>query len=172
MDTEFVRMLYENPEYYNTIKDTVIKKIHYKIPADIENCIHDVYLLIMKEKLKPEHENIKGWLYKASVNVARTHNKKISSLLKSTLEVDGNTPATYKLDFDVIEELEYKRVLNEIIEENILSPNDKKFINLKFIKKLSNEEISKILNIEKDSVVKKATRLRTKIKEIIKDRLT
>jgi len=121
------------------------------------------------EMLK-KHEKIAGWLVVAAKHTAGNFNKKHNIRKKVMLddveidEIPDNTDFTQ----DIAETAKFEKFIKSDIAGkfiNQLSESERHFYELKYIQKLSNEEIGQILEITPNSVVVRGRRMIDKFKK-------
>jgi len=165
MDGRFIEMLYNEQEYYNIVKQTIL----YMLPGignhDFNDCVSEVYLTALKAKNLEKHPNIKGWLNITAKNISKRYKAKLAadSLLFSEKNIDKEIADNFTLDVENREA--YENILKKLSET--LSKSDYRLFELKYIEGLSSREIADILGIKTDSADIKLTRLRKRIKNIL-----
>ena len=173
MDNVFIEKIYE--EYYGLVKLIVKNSIHTSNSDDITSCVQDVFVIAMQNTGLENHPNIKGWLLLTTKNVVTKFNRQMVIQNKyCDFKTDYNTVVFEGKDFSdlLIEKIHSDRLksldINQIIIES-LSRNERDFYALLHNEKLDIKEISKILNISEGAAATRRTRLKEKIKNILKN---
>lgn len=157
VDKDFIEMLYTKPEYYNLVKNTILRRkpdINYN---DLDTCISDVYTVALETENLKSHPNINGWLYMTAKNIVNQFIFKAMLDEKRFLELDDKIEDNYDFTADI--------GFNEFIKKikQNLTETEYKFFVLKYIKQCTKKEISKIMNITEASVNIQGTRLKKKL---------
>lgn len=149
----------------------LLKSDLYKIAKTRINNDEDVYDVIQEtmiiafnsiKKLK-QIEKFKPWIIKILINVSNNLYKKTNkSNVISLDKIEGYSSLEYS-DFDEVETiLDFNFILNNFKYE------DRIIIILFYVEKFTDKEIGQILNLKENTVKTKRTRVKEKIKEMIK----
>jgi RNA polymerase sigma factor (sigma-70 family) len=163
LNREFIEKIYRESEYYDIVKNTIIRIIKGINAYDLDDCISDVYETALRKKNLEEHPNIHGWLSITAKNVAMRYLKK-KSFTRITIPIDDNQLGE-KYNFSNDEHL--NELLNVLKET--LKTSEYKLFYLKFVERRSNEELAGLLRIKPDSIIRKVHRLKEKIKKILEE---
>lgn len=165
MKTAFINKLLES-EYSNIIRNTIVNSIPKINDSDVDDLVQEVYLDVLKKKKSIEnHPDIQGWLCIATKYVIKRYWRSKSVDLVPLEFVDEiEDPTSFE---NIIEDNEYVKKLMVFINKS-LSWADYEIFDFKCIKRLSNDQIAEILDIKRTAVDAKVTRLRKKLKNIIK----
>jgi RNA polymerase sigma factor (sigma-70 family) len=161
LNREFIEKIYRESEYYDIVKNTIIRIIKGVNAYDLDDCISDVYEIALRKKNLEEHPHVHGWLSITAKNVAMRYLKK-KTFARITVPIDENL-LTEKHD------LKNDENFNEILDmlnEN-LKRTEYKLFYMKFVERRSNEELAGLLRIKPDSIIRKTHRLKEKIKKIL-----
>lgn len=127
-----------------------------------------------KENLE-KHANIKAWLLVTSKNVVKMFNRQRAidnKYYDFIIDFETIEPLTEDFSDLIINKIDSERFkdvdLNKIIYES-LSQNERDFYTLLYYKKKSIKEISKILNISEGAAATRCSRLKEKIKKLLKN---
>jgi len=173
MNNSFIEKIYQ--EHYGLIKLVVKNSIHSPNSDDITSCVQDVFVIAMRKQGLEEHINIKGWLLKTAKNVVNTFNRQKAIREKyCDFSIDLDKVEFITADFSdlLVDQINSERLsglnLNQIILES-LSQNERDFYTLLYLKKLNIKEIGRILNISEGAALTRRTRLKEKIKKVLKN---
>lgn len=131
-----------------------------------DDCVQECFYILYKHYLKNEDiKNVAGFLYKIADNLIKAQwreNKKQENIvsidtLVDTLATEDTTDYS-NLDYDLLAE----RLVSDLNEK------EQEIYKLKYIENKSIKEIAEELNLSFDVVAKRLSRLRQKVKEIIK----
>ena len=174
MDKEFIKRIYE--ENYSLIKLIVKNSIHSSNIDDITSCVQDVFLVAMQKNGLENHVNIMAWLLKTTKNVVKSFNRQKAIKNKyfdfnadyKNIKLSSGDFSDILIDKIDSEEKLKGLDLNQIIIES-LSQNERDFYVFLYHKKFNIKEISEILNISTGNAATRSTRLKEKIKNILKN---
>lgn len=164
---DFIEKIYTDPDYYNTVKNTILNMMKSGINKhDLDDCISDVYVVALKKSRELEkHPQIHGWLIHTARNISKRYirRKMIEGMMFSESE-DGVSIIPTNND-------EEKRLYNELLDllQKSLKRSEYKLFVLKFVEKCSNPEIASVIGIKVHSVESRITRLKNKIKDILRE---
>lgn len=150
--------------YYSNLQRFCNLKLKNQDQTD--DCVQECFYILYKHYLKNEDiKNVAGFLYKIADNLIKAQwrqNQKAEELipidmLAETLAVEDVTDYS-NIDYDLLAE----KLVSELKE------NEQEIYKLKYIENKSIKEISSELNLSFDVVAKRLSRLRQKVKELIK----
>lgn len=131
-----------------------------------DDCVQECFYILYKHYLKNEDiKNVAGFLYKVADNLIKAQwreNKKQENIVPIDTLVD--TLATE--DITDYSNLDYDSLAEILVSE--LNEKEQAIYKLKYIENKSIKEIAEELNLSFDVVAKRLSRLRQKVKEIIK----
>lgn len=166
---EFYEMIFK--KYLHIVKNIVKATIYSRNLADIEDCVQNVLVAALQKQDLQAHPNIEGWLYITGRNIAMQFNRehlrreKIINTDDVELSESGFTDR-------LIEDIEFERLKEQDCIQNVLgalSKTEKHFFYLRYIKKYSNGQISTMTGKTEAAVRVRYTRLKEKIKNLIKN---
>ena len=172
---DFIVNLYS--DYNKRIAYFIKSQIYSKDFADVEDCVQEVFLIVtrkVKSDSMPNHPNTLGWLYSIAKNVSNKFNA--SYLKNKTIRLESEDADAIFNDSDFanqsIEDIIYKEINQEELIHKMkgsLPKNERDLFEMKFEKRLSNDEIADILNKSNDAVRTKCTRIKQKLKDFTKN---
>jgi RNA polymerase sigma factor (sigma-70 family) len=134
---------------------------------DLEDCINDVYEVALRKKNLEKHPNIHGWLNNTAKNIAKRFLRK-KAFNRITIPM-SDIKSGSQSDFEpMMEDDKYFEELLIILSKN-LKVSEYTLFKLKFIEQRPNKELAEIMRIKQDSVGKKVSRLKEKIRNILRD---
>ena len=148
------------------IRAVVTRILNYSNQSrDIDDCVNTVYIELI-EKLRQYNET-RGSLSAFVAIIARsTALNYCTSNMRRNGELIGDDKIAFfyePLDFE--NEVEFKIIVESIIKK--LNNREKALFNMKFMFFYSPEEIAKVLNIKQNTVNKRVSRLKNKIKNFL-----
>ena len=154
------------PEYFNVIRNTIISSVPKVNESDIDDLIQDVYLdILKKEKTVEKHPDIHGWLCNATKFVIKRYwRSKVAEFVFVGFTEDIKDPTNYE---EAVESNDYVKRLLEYIPTQ-LNFAEREIWELKCLKRLSNYVIAEKLGVKRTAVDARVTRLRKKLKNVIK----
>jgi len=160
-NTEYFDKIYA--KYYDHVYRKVKSTLYTKVEDDITSCVQDTYIKawLNIENLK-NHANVKGWLIVAAGHTAGNFNKK--HMIRKARTGDPNAIDVIP-DEDFTEEIYGKIAAEEILSQ--LSEGERVLYEMKYVEKLSNQEIGAILGITANAVAARNNRLIKKLKELV-----
>ncbi len=170
LNRKFITRIYESN--YNMLYCLIKRWIYPPNPEDIEDIIHEVFIVAMKNDELEKHKNITGWLIKTTKNITLQFNEKKSQEMKRFLPIYEDLEDAIDLESQIIENLELKRMVSKDIISRVLgqlNDSEYKFYKLKYIHKLSYEDICMILGISCGTARARNSRIISKIKRLIKE---
>ena len=159
-------------EMYSYLYCLVSRWIYPSNQEDIEDILHDVFLIAMETENLEKHENIKGWLVKTAKNLSKQFTEKRNREIKRTVLTINDIKDSYSVEDHVIEDIEFENMISNNTYARImdkLSDSEKQFYNMKYIHKLSYDEICRLLGISFGTARARNSRLVAKVKKLIKD---
>lgn len=166
---EFFNTIYS--QYYDFVYFTIKNILYSKVDDDITSCTQETFEKAwIKIDILKNHKNVAGWLVKTAKNVSYHFNEKY--LTRQRLAGDSENMENIAKDEDFTQEIVEEALFEEYTKSNIaekflsrLSEKERQFYDLKFVEKLSNEKIGKILGISAHAVVVRSRRLIEKFKK-------
>jgi len=149
-------------------------RIYSKDYNDIEDCLQEVFLIVIRKSMTENlaaHPSPKGWLFEIAKNVALKFNavymkqKTFASSLENFLERDFTE--------QLIEDIAYNEIDQDTLIADMMSQltaNEREIFSLR-LQKFSNKEIAEMLNKSESTVKSTYSRLKPKLKQIIKEEL-
>jgi len=162
VEKDLLTKIYEDPEYYNLVRNTINFAMKRGINShDLEDCISEVYAAAAAKREELEkHPCVQGWLVLTAKNIARRY--------KARKQIDSQM---LTLADEVLSEVadssdEEQRQLNETIEviKKNLRRSDFNLFKMRFIDKLSFEQIAEKTGKSPDAIKSRIKRLRVKLK--------
>lgn len=174
---KFLKTLYAN--HCETVASIVKSTIYSNHPHDIEDCVHEVFLAALKNPELENHQNISGWLYITSRNISLQFNEKMEVRKKELLIINDDEavfePIVNDFSNQLIEDIEFEKLMKQGVLDDIissLSQTERDFYHLRYVKKLSNKQISEITGKNDVAVRVRFSRLKEKIKKLVKEYVT
>jgi len=186
MSKDFFNKIYE--QHYNLIKRIVISQLIKNSEEDIYSCINDTFMAAYTD-IKNDLENnpsLSGWLVKTASNFAHRYNRNNLTITKYQThlsdritggESEDDTPEKIPetaIEKDFTETIDDDDKFNRLMElgiiEKILSrltPAEREFYELKYVRKLSDKEITDETGMENSLIRVKNFRLKKKLKKIV-----
>lgn len=166
MKPDIIERFYTESEYYDVVRSTILHMVKSGINKfDLDDCISEVYLTALRKRRELEkHPNIHGWLASTSRIIAKRYMK--SKMIESMLISDAYD--NYRGSRNNSDE--EQRLYNELLDllKRELKRSEYQLFTLKFIEKIPTAEIAAIIGIKPHSVESRVTRLKAKIKNILK----
>jgi len=164
---EFIEKIYTESEYYDIVKNTIIRMVDGVSVYDLEDCINDVYEIALRKKNLEKHPNIHGWLSNTAKNIAKRYLRKkaFSRIAIPMSDIKSGSQSDFE---PMMEDDKYFEELLIILSKN-LKVSEYTLFKLKFIEQRPNKELAEIMRIKQDSVGKKVSRLKEKIRNILRD---
>lgn len=136
---------------------------------DADDCVQDAFVVLHRRLLDGEEiQNPRAFLYRSAENfVKQRREANAKSALRSVpLEYAEAIPSAFDDDYlKAVDETDYDLLAEELI--NTLNSNEKELYNLRYCKKISVDEISKIYNISPTATSMRLLRLRDKVKRLV-----
>ncbi|MCL1866070.1 MAG: sigma-70 family RNA polymerase sigma factor [Oscillospiraceae bacterium] len=168
---EFIAEIFANAEFRKIIVNVIRRKVPGISVHDIEDCFSEVFEIALKKDLDlGSHPNIRGWLTLTAKNVAKrflTRHAVINNNLTEMSEDFDMEKVADPVRFEErIEAEEQEKAFFDFLKRK-LTKSDYNLYILKFLEYHSNDEISTILNVKNDTVNKRVTRLKQKLRKIL-----
>ncbi len=176
-----IRLTKEEERYFNELYNAyfnyvvkIIKCVIYSQNTDdITSCCQDVFFLAaQKIRTVGKYSSPQKWLAVTAINISRNFNRKnkINIDFTSALEDYDFMESDENIEILVTENI----VFNDLIRGGIIielwksmSEREKQLYNLKYRKKLENEEISELLKVSEDTIRATLSRIRQKVEKHI-----
>jgi RNA polymerase sigma factor (sigma-70 family) len=158
--------------HYKTVKTTVQATLISNNNDDIQGCINDVFMSAYQKKDLDKHPGIGGWLFLCAKNTAHNYNKRSYF---ANRYIQGEIPETAFADDFVnalLEDMDYDSKIKTGAVESILdrfNKAERDFYNLKYIRQLSDDEISRLSGMSLNLIRVKTHRLKIKAKQLINE---
>lgn len=131
-----------------------------------DDCVHDAFTVFyQKLKAGEEFENPRAFLYRTAENFVKRQNEKSAKEAKNTVSLDEVEVSTETEFFKRIEEFDFEAFAEELL--SLLSEKEKEIYSLRYIEKMSVEEMAEKSGVSRPAMSMKLMRLRNKIKEIV-----
>jgi len=162
---EFIKKLYDEQEYYNLVRNTIIYVAVQINDFDLDDCISEVYKTALEFENLEKHPNIHGWLAVTAKNIAKRYkqNQFLEGARFSEEDIDSLKPENEN------KKREYDEQCNELLKilEKKLKRADYRLFKLRFVEHRSMEEIADEIGIKKHSAEVRITRLKEKVKNVL-----
>lgn len=152
--------------YLPLIKYCNVRMGDARISAD--DCVQEAFIVFYNKLLSGEHiENPRAYLYRTVDNFVKRAVAQYARDTKHNLPLETAQELTVpELPFNA-ENLDYDLLAKELL--NMLSEQEQRLYNLKYIERLPLSEIAKILEISPTAAAKRTSRLRKEIKDKLVD---
>lgn len=133
-----------------------------------DDCVQETFIVFYQKLLDGEHfENPRAFLYRTADNFVKRQKQKSASELRREMPLEsaahiGVTDEDYAARLDLIDYDECAKILI-----NLLSDDEKRMYDLRYIQKISVEEIAEKLAISRPAASMRLMRLRNKIKDMV-----
>ena len=163
---EFIAKIYSDAE----LRAIVIRVMRIKgvSEQDIEDCFNEVIRVALEKGEKLEtHPNIRAWLTITAKNIADNFLVKQSVITGNTIDLPEGFEITDPTRFE--ENIEVAEQEKEFLEflKRTLTGTDYELYVFKFVEYRSNLEIAAFLEEKKNTIDKRVTRLKKKLKNIL-----
>lgn len=133
-----------------------------------DDCVQEVFIVFYNRLLEGEKfENPRAFLYRTADNFVKREKEKTARELRREVPLESvqdiavtNEEYTERLDL-----IDYEECAKALI--GLLSDEEKKMYDLRYIQKIGVEEISRILGISRPAASMRLMRLRNKIKDMV-----
>lgn len=151
--------------YYTNLQRFCYLKL--KNQEQTDDCVQESFYILYKHYLKDEEIiNVAGFLYKIADNLIKAQWRQ-NQKAENIVQIDTLAETLAVNESEDYSEIDYDLLAEKLI--STLSEKDKQLYKLKYIDRKSIKEISEELNSSFDAVAKRLSRLRIKVKEIIKE---
>lgn len=138
-----------------------------KFSQHAEDCVHDAFLVLCNKLSEGETvDQPRAFLYRTADNFVK---RTVESCLKQqnqTVDIDEAAEKIAAPPDSVPDDFDYDECARIIIE--MLTAEEKQLYELKYMERKSLKEISEILSITPTATAKRTSRLRSRIKDLIK----
>lgn len=165
---EFIAELFSNDEYRRIVLQTIRRKVSNIRKHDLEDCLGEIMVIALeKDEDLSKHPNIHAWLTLTAKNVANRflENQKAANDNIADLPEYAEQAAPNRIE-DTVESAEQEKQAREFLKKN-LSGADYELYVFKIIENRSIAEIATLLGEKEDTVKKRFTRLKVKLREIL-----
>jgi RNA polymerase sigma factor (sigma-70 family) len=158
--------IFTNKEYSDIVRNTIISSVSSICDADIDDCVMEVCLIaVKKQKELEKHPDVCGWLNLTTNNVVKRFLAQRFDYVSDTEFLESiEDPSRLEVS---LEDRERIVELRAFIDKNLKSV-ERELFDLKFRRRLSNDKIAKTMNIKRKTADARVTRLREKVKKILK----
>ena len=166
---DVMEMIYE-PEYFSTVKNIILLKMKSRggiCEHDLQDCISEVYEVALEKRQEiEEHPCIQGWLTDTAKNIVKRYIRKRA--IESRWFSDNGEAISEVIDDDD----EYQRLLLEYLGalKANLRRSEYTLFTMRFIDKMSVEEIAEKFGKNKHAIDARIYRLKKKSKKIFTKR--
>lgn len=165
MEQSFIAKLFDEKEYHDIVRNTILSLVPKINDADLEDCVMEVYLDALKKQKKLEkHPDIKGWLNLATKFVVKRFIKSRVADSMNTVDLIDEVEDPMRFE-DLVDGSEFVKDLLNFIPKHLKSV-ERELFQLKCVERLPNDKIAEIMNFKRKTVDVKVTRLREKIRNI------
>jgi len=163
---DFISEIYSDARIRAIVSNVLLYKGVRK--QDVEDCFEDVIAVALnKDEELSKHPNIHAWLTLTARNVADKYLAKQSLIESNTAEIpEGVEVAAPEKFEEKIEFAERERELLDFLKSN-LTWSDYELYTLKIVESRSNAEIATLLNKKQETINKRVTRLKEKLRNIL-----
>lgn len=133
---------------------------------EADDCVQETFTLFYK-KLKSGEEfgHPRAFLYRTADNFVNRQREKAAKELKRNVPIDEVEIGTETEFFRRLEEIDFDAFAKELL--SLLSEKEKEIYSLRYIEKMSVEEMAEKSGVSRPAMSMKLMRLRNKIKEIV-----
>lgn len=174
-EKEFIKNLSEGKKstffsFSDKYSIVLLKTISYVLnkPEDkdyIEECFDDVVMKILDKCNQFKFDcSFKVWIMTIAKHTALDYKRKIQKIYKNT-ELDESIQSDFNIEEDYISKEIYSEISKTI---NKLNPIDRELFIKKYILDLSTEELSQFYLVSENTIYKRLSRLRSKLKKLLK----
>ena len=134
-----------------------------------DDCVQKAFLFYYDKLLEGEEIlNVGAYLYRVADNVCKDeYSRNIRREMKSADIEDAENIADplQELERERAADLDYDELAKLLISK--LTDEEQELFRLKYVERMSLEEIGELMNLRANTVAKRTSRLRTKIKELV-----
>ena len=172
MDADFICSLYE--EYSDYLATVIRNRLYKGCPSDyIYDCLNDTFEIAVKKQFDSRfQDHPKAWLVQTARHVADNFNR-ISCYRNQFMDYSSDIESVLNCS-DMTENFIYQECIqNHFLEQlrDSLSPNEKRLYYLRYERDFSHKQISEELNTSANAVNARLRRLKTKVRQIIRENI-
>ena len=133
-----------------------------------DDCVQEAFIVLYNKLLNGEEfENPRAFLYRTADNFVKRQKKKAASELRRQvpLETAADIGVSDTEYFEKLESLDYEEYAKTLL--NLLNDEEKQLYDLRYIQKISVENIAEKLGLTRSAASMRLTRLRNKIKDMV-----
>jgi len=150
--------------YYSNLQRFCNLKLKNQDQTD--DCVQECFYILYKHYLKNEDiKNVAGFLYKIADNLIKAQFRQ-NQKAEKIIPIDTLVETLAVEDEADYSNLDYDSLAEKIVSE--FNSKEQELYRLKYIENKSIKEIAEELNTSFDAIAKRLSRLRLKVKEIIK----
>lgn len=159
-------------DLYDLYKESIFSFCMAKLNCNVEgaeDCTQETFIVLFR-KLKEgqKFENPRAFLYRTALNFIRRYLDKNKKMMQNEISTEENLDIADTENY-VESEYFYKQLKKKL--EEILNDEEKELFELRFYYDMKIEDIANQLGIKTTACATRISRMRTKIKEQIKDYL-
>ncbi len=133
---------------------------------EADDCVQESFTLFYKKlKAGEEFEYPRAFLYRTAENFVKRQKEKNTKALMRNVPIDDVEIGTETEFFQRLEKIDFDAFAKELL--SLLSEKEKEIYALRYIEKMSVEEMAERSGISRPAMSMKLMRLRNKIKEIV-----
>ena len=133
---------------------------------EADDCVQETFTLFYKKlKSGEEFEHPRAFLYRTADNFVSRQKEKNAKDSKRNVPIDEVEIGTETDFFQRLEEIDFDAFAKELL--SLLSEKEKEIYSLRYIEKMSVEEMAEKSGVSRPAMSMKLMRLRNKIKEIV-----
>ncbi len=156
-------------QIYNQYKSAIYKFCLVKLNGDsnsAEDCMQNSFIVLYKKMKNGEGiNNPRAFLYKTAGNYVLKRIEEKAKENTKTVPISEYEDKAVDRQSIIDSDIDYS-ILNKKLND-VLNPDERQLLKLKYIDDLKIEQVAGILNISKPAVAKRLQRLREKIKNSI-----
>lgn len=133
---------------------------------EADDCVQETFTLFYKKlKSGEEFKNPRAFLYRTADNFVKRQKEKKAKDLKRNVPIDEVEVGAETEFFQRLDEIDFEAFAEELI--SCLNEKEKEIYSLRYIEKMSVEDMAEKSGISRPAMSMKLMRLRNKIKEIV-----
>lgn len=133
---------------------------------EADDCVQESFTLFYKKlKAGEEFEHPRAFLYRTAENFVKRQKEKNAKTLMRNVPIDDVEIGAETEFFQRLEEIDFEAFAERLI--SCLSEKEKEIYSLRYIEKMSVEEMAERSGVSRPAMSMKLMRLRNKIKEIV-----
>ena len=133
---------------------------------EADDCVQETFTLFYKKLKSGEaFENPRAFLYRTADNFVKRQKEKKAKDLKRNVPIDEVEVGAETEFFQRLDEIDFEAFAEELI--SCLNEKEKEIYSLRYIEKMSVEDMAEKSGISRPAMSMKLMRLRNKIKEIV-----